>query len=202
MSNPSDGIIKFNYACDNHNYIIPQSVYACLNPVRNFLHNKGYIGVYSNGISYGNISIRSNNSHFFITASNTGFLKQTLKKHYVKVTKCAPEENLLVYEGSGLPSSESLSHYIIYKESPTINAVIHIHDKLLWHKLKDTLPTSSPHITYGSLEMVYEIKQLFKSTNLAREKILVMGGHEDGIIVFGEDINEALGKINEFLSNF
>ena len=196
MSTPADGVIKFNYKCDNKDYVIPHAAFAVINPVRKILHNKGFIGVYSDGISYGNLSIRSGSSDaFFISGSNTGFLKTTHKRHYVKVTQCTPEENLLVYEGMGLPSSESLSHYIIYKHCSDAKAVIHIHNRALWVQLKDKVVTSSPLVTYGSIEMCKELTSLFKNTPLAKEKILVMGGHEDGIIVFGEHLRGCLGKI-------
>ena len=42
--------------------------------------------------------------------------------------------------------------------------------------------------------MAIEIKRLFGETNLKETKILVMGGHEEGVVAFGKNIDEA-GKI-------
>ena len=39
--------------------------------------------------------------------------------------------------------------------------------------------------------MANEIKRLFDQTALSKEKILVMGGHREGIISFGKDLAEA-----------
>ena len=39
--------------------------------------------------------------------------------------------------------------------------------------------------------MAKEMLRLFKETNLARKKIILMGGHEEGIISFGKNLAEA-----------
>ena len=47
--------------------------------------------------------------------------------------------------------------------------------------------------------MAKEIKQLFTKSNVNLEKIIVMGGHKEGIISFGKDLEEAG---NTLLSKF
>lgn len=187
-----EGVIKFSYECPDSHYLIPEMAFKLLNPVRQSLKNKNYLGVYPDGISYGNISLRNGNQNsFFISASDTGKLSLTSIKHYVEVISCNLHKNLCVYKGPGLPSSESLSHFIIYNQCPDINAVIHIHDNSLWKRLYGKVPTSSPDVAYGTVEMVEEIITLLKNSNLIQKKILVMGGHTDGIISFGNTIDEA-----------
>jgi len=61
----------------------------------------------------------------------------------------------------------------------------------LWNKLINKIPTSSPDVEYGTPEMAFEIHRLFKETDLSAKQILVMGGHEEGIISFGENLDEA-----------
>jgi len=39
--------------------------------------------------------------------------------------------------------------------------------------------------------MALEIKSLFKTTDVLDKKLLVMGGHEEGIITFGKDLEDA-----------
>ena len=39
--------------------------------------------------------------------------------------------------------------------------------------------------------MAYEVMRLFKFTDVQSRKIIVMAGHEGGIIVFGRDLEEA-----------
>ena len=39
--------------------------------------------------------------------------------------------------------------------------------------------------------MAYEIMRLFEVANVRSEKILVIAGHEGGIVTFGEDLEDA-----------
>ena len=39
--------------------------------------------------------------------------------------------------------------------------------------------------------MAYEVTRLFKATDVQSRKILVMAGHEGGILAFGKDLEEA-----------
>ena len=57
--------------------------------------------------------------------------------------------------------------------------------------LIDKIPTSDRKIPYGTSEMASEINGLFKETNLMECKVMVMGGHDEGIIAFGENLQEA-----------
>jgi hypothetical protein len=50
-------------------------------------------------------------------------------------------------------------------------------------------PTTNENISYGAPEMANEIKRLFDETALKKE-ITVMGGHREGIISFGKDLEE------------
>ncbi len=43
--------------------------------------------------------------------------------------------------------------------------------------------------------MAYEITRLFKLTDLQSRKILVMAGHEGGIVAFGRHLEEAFGVL-------
>jgi len=99
--------------------------------------------------------------------------------------------NWLRYECAAVPSSESLTHAAIYESDPTISAVIHCHDSVLWRTLLDRVPTSSKAVAYGTPEMAYEIMRLFKASDVRSRKILVMAGHEGGIMTFGKNLEEA-----------
>ena len=192
-----EGVIKFKFVCEDQSFLISDDIFNIINPVRQLLKEKSYVGQYPDGISYGNISIRNkNNDEFYITASDTGKIEKTLLVHYVKIISCDLVNNICYYKGTALPSSETLSHFIIYTYCADAKAVIHIHDKALWLKLKDKVPTTNPNVEYGTIEMVNEIINLLKNTDLKNKKILVMGGHEDGLISFGSSIEEAFKKFS------
>jgi L-ribulose-5-phosphate 4-epimerase len=165
-----------------------------INSWRDILFEKGLIGAYDNGIGYGNISRRYKNNSFIITGSATGGLNSLNENHYTLVSEYNLLENSLTCYGPIKASSESLSHAVIYGCSAETNAVIHIHNLKMWESQINKLPTTNKNVTYGTPEMAYEIKRLFKESNVQKEKILIMGGHEEGIISFGKTIDEA-GKL-------
>jgi len=43
--------------------------------------------------------------------------------------------------------------------------------------------------------MAHEIIRLFQSTNVQTRKILVMAGHEGGIVTFGKELDEAFAVL-------
>ena len=80
---------------------------------------------------------------------------------------------------------------MFYKLSTDIKAVVHIHHKELWERYLNVLPTSQKDIPYGTQQMANEIRRLFNSDQLADKKILVMAGHDEGLISFGQNLTEA-----------
>jgi len=188
-----EGYIKFN--C---NWIktdpVPGNMILEINNWRDTLYKLSLIGAYSNGIGYGNISIRLDKKTFLITGSATGLLNKLDENHYVLVNEYDFTLNRLVCKGPIKASSESLTHAAIYECSPETNAVIHIHNITLWENLINKVPTTSENVLYGTPDMADEIKKLFNKTKVAIEKTIVMGGHKEGILTFGKTLEEA-GKI-------
>lgn len=170
-----------------------------LNTWRSKLFSAGLIGVYPDGTGYGNMSVRFQRSKFIITGSATGKLQRLTSKHYTVVKSFNLEKNRVLCEGPIKASSESLTHAMFYECSPNINAVFHVHSQEMWQQLKNKVPTTKKNIEYGTVEMAREIQRLFSETNIFQKKILVMAGHEEGIIAFGKNCNEA-GDV--LLSNF
>jgi L-ribulose-5-phosphate 4-epimerase len=170
-----------------------------INQWRDKLYNLGLIGVYDNGIGFGNISIRAEKNTFIITGSATGHLDKLTEDHYVLVNDYDLVKNNLTCTGPIKASSESLSHAIIYECLPETKAVMHIHNINMWKKLMDQISTTDKDVTYGTPEMASEIKNIIGKLG-GKEKILVMGGHEGGIITFGETLDEAGGILLKFFN--
>jgi len=170
----------------------PFSGLAELNAYRRRLLQLSLIGEDSNGIGFGNLSIRDGaTDNFYITGSATGGMPELTPADCVKVVAYDFERNWLRFKGSSIPSSESLTHAAIYKSDPKTGAVIHCHDSKLWAALLNQAPTSSKTIDYGTPQLAYEIMQLFKQTDVRSRKILVMAGHAAGILTLGKDLEEA-----------
>lgn len=162
-----------------------------LNEWRDKLYAKGLIGVTPDGFGYGNVSARVWEHQFVISGASTGRLDHLGPEHYALVAGYDIQANELTAKGPVKPSSESLTHAMIYECSSSVNAVFHIHHPGLWKKLLESLPATDTEVPYGSPELAWEIERLFKDENLAEQKIFAMAGHEDGVIVFGNSIQEA-----------
>ena len=163
-----------------------------LNACRRKLRELGLIGLDSKGIGFGNLSIRDGNTNnFYITGSATGGLVTLAGGDCVRVVAYDFARNWLRYEGSSIPSSESLTHAAVYESDPSACAVIHCHDLILWATLVDHAPTSSKAVAYGTPAMACEIMRLFKEADVQSRRILVMAGHEGGIVTFGSNLEHA-----------
>jgi ribulose-5-phosphate 4-epimerase/fuculose-1-phosphate aldolase len=154
------------------------------------------IGVDSNGIGFGNLSARDGaTGNFYVTGSATGGLPNLALADCVRVVAYNFEKNWVRYEGSAIPSSESLTHAAIYESDPMATAVIHCHDSVLWRTLLEHGPTTSKSVAYGTPEMAFEIMRLFKASDVRTRNILVMAGHEGGIVAFGKNLEEAFAVL-------
>lgn len=184
------GYIKFNCLW-NKSDAVPGEVIHEINWWRSKLFELGLIGVYPGNIGFGNLSIRLHENIFLITGNSTGHLPELTAQHFSKVTSFNITENSVTCDGPVKASSESLTHAAIYLASPDVNAIVHVHSRPLWNKLMNVVPTSSPVVEYGTPEMALEIERLFHETDLKEKKILVMAGHEEGLISFGKNMEEA-----------
>ena len=167
---------------------------ADLNAYRRKLLDLHLIGVDPNGIGFGNLSVRDGaTDNFYITGSATGGLPELTLADCAKVVAYDFDKNRVRYEGSALPSSESLTHAAIYKSDATAGAVIHCHDSKLWAAAMNRVPTTSKAAEYGTPEMADQIIQLLTRTDAP--KVVVMAGHEGGILTFGKDLEEAFAVL-------
>ena len=163
------------------------------------VYQKKWIGLYENGIGYGNISQRFIRNQFFISGSSTGKFEQLTEQHFSLVSAIDIARNTVHCSGPIRASSESMSHGVIYKQCPEVQAVIHIHNLELWKKLLHKVPTTNASAAYGTPEMAYSIIELLGTTDLKHQKIFVMEGHYEGVFAFGESLTEALETLNRSL---
>lgn len=165
---------------------------AELNAYRRKLLHLRLIGMDSNGIGFGNLSIRDGTTNnFYITGSATGGIAELSLADCARVVAYDFKRNCLRFEGAVIPSSESLTHAAVYESDAKAGAVIHCHDSKLWAALLDQAPSSSEAVEYGTPEMACEVTRLFKFTDVQSRKIFVMAGHEGGIVAFGRGLEEA-----------
>jgi L-ribulose-5-phosphate 4-epimerase len=154
------------------------------------------IGVDANGIGFGNLSIKGGTGNtFYITGSGTSGKHELTLSDIAKVLAYDFEKNWIRCEGPTIASSESLTHAAVYESDNNAGAVIHCHDKEAWKILRGQVPTTAAAIEYGTPAMANEVRRLFRETNLKESKILVMAGHEGGIVTFGKNLEEAFDGV-------
>lgn len=197
-----EGYIKYCCHWENKAIELPDSTFQALNQWRNKFYQLGLIGIYSNGIGFGNISCIDENGDFYISGSATGGKHSLSASDYAKITSWNFEENELSCIGQTKASSESLSHAAIYESSDTIKAVIHIHSKKMWLENLTKLPTTKSDVAYGTPEMAYAIEDIASSAKPANKGIIVMGGHEEGILAYGQTLGEAGQFLLKNLTSF
>lgn len=164
----------------------------------------GLIGVYPDGVGFGNISCRcpQNPEHFIISGTQTGHIPKLSIGYYARVTNVNLAQNTVTCEGPVKASSESLTHGAIYQLAPSVQGIIHVHHGALWKGLLNQVPTTSPNVPYGTPEMAMEMERLMRESRLLEDKILVMAGHEDGVVTFGNSLQEAYKILQGYYQPF
>ncbi|RLD45973.1 MAG: class II aldolase/adducin family protein [Bacteroidetes bacterium] len=184
-----EGIIKFKANWKNIESV-SDSEYDFINPWRQECFNKSLIGVGDDRIGYGNISFRiGDTNQFIISGSATGHIPDLKKKHYSKVIDFNILNNSIDCEGRTIASSESMSHAALYAANDNIKCVIHLHHKVLWENNLYLYPTTDISIEYGTVDMAQNVFELAKEFS---EGAIIMGGHKDGIIIFGSSYDSCL----------
>lgn len=151
------------------------------------------------GYGFGNVSARigrrsapRHKRPFLITGTQTSGKACVDAADFCLVETCDPVRNAVTSHGQVMPSSESLTHGAIYDLAPHIRFVFHAHSPAIWHQARTLrLPTSDPAVPYGTQAMAREVARLYRETALGSGQILAMGGHEDGVVCFGRDAEEA-----------
>ncbi len=151
------------------------------------------------GFGYGNLSTRirpftgpANRRAFVITGSQTGGIESLVPEHYSTVFECDPDRNRVMAKGPIRPSSEALTHGMIYNLSRTTRFVIHVHSPEIWSKADGLgIPVIDAQAAYSTAEIAQEVSRLFRASRLGEKRIFAMGGHEDGVVSFGRSGEEA-----------
>lgn len=162
---------------------------------RDRLHALGLIGVYPDGIGFGNVSARRPGGGFVVSGTATGSLPTLWPEHFAEVTDYDIAANALACRGQVRASSESLSHAAVYEADPTARAVFHIHHFGLWERWYGHLPTTHPAAEAGTPGMAQAIAALLADPAARGRGVFVMGGHREGLMTFGTGPDEAGNRV-------
>jgi len=203
VSPAADGVIKFDLV-HLDGYPPSRDEVAGLCAWRQIFHRLGLVGIDPGrygGVGYGNLSCRTApfggkgaESNFLITGTQTGGLAYLQPEHFALVRQCHPERNRVVSEGPVRPSSEALTHGALYAVDHQVRAVFHVHSPEIWQAaLSLGLPVTDHRVAYGTPAMATEMQRLYADPVVRNGGVIVMGGHEDGVVGFGAGL-EAAGR--------
>jgi L-ribulose-5-phosphate 4-epimerase len=164
---------------------------------RDRLYRLGLIGVYPDGVGFGNVSGRRSGGGFVISGTATGGVSSLGPEHFAEVTGYDIAANTLACRGPVRASSESLSHAGVYEADPTAGAVFHVHHLGLWKHFYGRLPTTVPTAEAGTPEMAWAIAKLLADPSVRARGVFVMGGHREGLMAFGPTPDAAGQRIVE-----
>jgi ribulose-5-phosphate 4-epimerase/fuculose-1-phosphate aldolase len=197
-----DGVIKYSLEF-NQSDPIDWNLCKDIEDVRVSLYALGLIGVYDNGIGYGNISQRVNDKEFVITGTQTGDKSELEAKDYSYITDINLDTFKTIATGATKPSSESTTHATIYELDSSINGVIHIHSESLWrYMLKHEQYLKTSDVEYGTIEMVNDVKKIYSKIDALSYPAFVMKGHFEGIVTFGKTLKDAQIVLYKIIDSF
>jgi len=185
-----EGVIRFRLE-HRPAAAVAEDVVADLSAWRLLLHRCGLLGQSPDrygGLGYGNVSLRLTGSRFLVSGTQTGGVAWLGAGGYATVTDACLASNRVISEGPVKPSSESLTHAAVFVLDGGIGSVLHVHCPEIW-RTADALriPSTPVEVPYGTPEMARAVAELCRRQGWSDRGLLVMGGHEDGVIAFGPD---------------
>lgn len=144
------------------------------------------------GYAYGNLSVRPvDEDEFVITASQTSGEPTLCPEHLVTVTHYNLERFWVDATGAVPPSSESITHGMIYAADLRFRCVFHAHSPVIWrNRAALRLPETAADVTYGSQAMIVAVEALMQD-HQSRPLTFATAGHEDGIFACGYSPRES-----------
>jgi hypothetical protein len=161
------------------------------------------------GLGYGNVSARlgpmgnmtQGRRRFLITGTQTGGHRMVSLEHFCVVERHDLAANRVHSFGPVEPSSEALTHGAVYDAAPAVRVVLHGHSPEIWRKARPLhLPVTGEHAPNGTVEMAREVARLLRESAASELGILVMGGHQDGVLTFGRTAADAGGALVRHLA--
>ena len=189
--------------------LIPRSIRKSL---RNYLRGVQFceIWVYLDnplinigGYAFGNLSARStpsSASSFVITASQTSGKRRFGANDLVDILDVNLDRFWVDARGHKPPSSETITHAMIYAADSKLNYIFHVHSEEIWqHRQLLSLPETSALVPYGSTEMVTAVRELLANFQ-SRPLVFATAGHTDGIFAIGHTPRECGGLLTTYLA--
>ncbi|MFW6092598.1 MAG: class II aldolase/adducin family protein [Pseudomonadota bacterium] len=203
---PAEGVIRFAYALEPPEGPVDRAqVLDTLRGWRLVLKRLGLVGQEPgryHGFGFGNLSARDHErpGEFYVTASQTGGVADLEDADLVRILHANPARFWLDAVGHQPPSSEALTHAMIYGADPEIAWIFHVHSPDIWERVEELdLPATAPEVPYGSPDMVVAVQALL-AAHAARPLVFVTRGHRDGVFACGAGAGATGAALVDMLS--
>jgi ribulose-5-phosphate 4-epimerase/fuculose-1-phosphate aldolase len=117
----------------------------------------------------GNISVRVDKG-MVITPTGKS-MDQITESDLVLVTGMSPDMKIVRAIGSSAPSSEARLHWLVYRDFPKVNAIVHFHDSRLLENADKFILTEKER-PYGTIGLAEEAAKALK-----KRKFIILKGH-------------------------
>jgi ribulose-5-phosphate 4-epimerase/fuculose-1-phosphate aldolase len=160
-------------------------------PPDDFRHVKRLYGI--GGLSYGNVSARKNENHFWMSGSgvNKGDLRRIGQDIlYIKGFDSDRQTMLLSVPPNVQPrrvSVDAIEHWMIYTEHPKVGAIVHIH---AW---MEGIPSTQINYPCGTLELAQAVAELVRQADEPTRAIIGLKNH--GLTITGPDLDDIFERI-------
>jgi len=166
MTAAGEGVIKFSLA-HTHGNPLDMTAFTALCKWRDRLWTHALIGQDAaryEGYGFGNVSQRTDmhvapagKRAFVISGTQTGHIAILNDIHYTRVDSYDVTTNSVSSSGPVKPSSESLTHGVIYDLDSRVRVVLHAHTPAIWNAASRLgIPVTDERIEYGTPEMANE----------------------------------------------
>ncbi|MBA4601946.1 class II aldolase/adducin family protein [Thermoactinomyces mirandus] len=169
----------------------PFPIQELLSP-KEFRHIKRLYGI--GGLSYGNLSARQEENHFWMSASgvNKANLRQIgrdilLVKGYDE-EKSAMELSVPSNVEPKRVSVDAIEHWMIYNEHPEVGAIVHIH---AW---MEGVPSTEINYPCGTVQLAEAVADLVREAEDPARAVIGLKNH--GLTITGRNLEDIFERID------
>ena len=188
-----EGVIQFAYSLAPGKAVLAAPLLAELRAWRSILRDLELLGEDPQrygGFGYGNLSLRNGRGDFVITASQSSGETNFTDHDLVEISSVDFANFRVDARGSRPPSSEALTHAMLYAADDAVCVVFHVHSPEIWKASAAlSLPATAADVPYGTPAMAEAVAALMVEEP-QRPLLFVTAGHEDGVFVAGATLDE------------
>ncbi|MEX2582265.1 MAG: class II aldolase/adducin family protein [Gemmatimonadota bacterium] len=159
---------------------------------RDMMHVRRLFGI--GGLSYGNLSVRHDDQSFWMSARgvNKGNLTD-VGRDILLIKGYIPEEDAMIVSvppnvEPRSASVDAIEHWMLYKEHPSIGAIIHVH---AW---MDGIDSTQINYPCGTYELAHEVAQLARQQRDPARAVIGLRNH--GLTITGHTLQDIIDRID------